>query len=152
VSLDLGWPLTDRMQLRVRAQDLNPSLVECLVDDLRLVAPANDGSLTVLASGALGSNIRLGMTAAPAALCFPLVALGRTAGTTYPGVGGTLFLDPNTTAVLPALVAAASGYGALDVTVPANPVLVGLPLSFQAATVQGSAVAFGGNAVDVTLQ
>jgi hypothetical protein len=152
VAIDLGAPLSAQMRIRVRAQDLAPSLVECLVDDFAIHGVVADGDISAASSGALGSSIRLGMNAAPGALCFGLAAAVRTAGTNFPGIGGTLFLDPTGALALPALVASAGGHAGTDVAIPNLPSLAGLTFHWQLATLQASAIAFGGNVVSVTLR
>lgn len=152
LRLDLGAPLTDRMQLRVRAQDQNPSLVEALVDGFELHGVAADGAATLLGSGALGSELRLGLNAVAGTLLFPLGALARGAGVTFPGVQGALLLDPATLVVLPARVADAGGHAGLDLALPAQPGLVGLQVHFQTLRALAGGAAFGDHAVAATLR
>ncbi|HLQ37555.1 MAG TPA: M14 family metallopeptidase, partial [Planctomycetota bacterium] len=152
IALDLGAPLTAQMRLRVRAQDQLDSLVECLVDGLRLRGVAADGSVTLLSNGALGSSVRGGMTGPAGSLCFLLGSLAQTAGTTFPGVGGTLYLDPAFALVMPGVPADAAGHAATDVSIPNNPALTGATVYWQMASITPSAVAFGGNVTSVVLQ
>jgi hypothetical protein len=151
VDVDLGAPLTNQMRLRVRAQDLADSIVECQVDGLQLHGYALDGAVTLLGSGGLGTVVRAGMNAPPGAFCVLLTSPVLGVGTTFPGVGGTLLLDPNITFVLPGHVADSSGYAAMDIDIPANPALGGARFWFQQA-VLAATIAFGGNAPSVLLQ
>ena len=48
LELALPTPLTDEVVVRVRAQDLSPSLVEAAVDGFEVVAPVDDGAVTML--------------------------------------------------------------------------------------------------------
>ncbi|MCA8976052.1 MAG: hypothetical protein KDC98_15120, partial [Planctomycetes bacterium] len=116
--VDLGSPLTDRMQLRVRAEDLAPSLVECLIDDLEIDGFPSDGAITVLGSGAAATDVQVAMHAGPGEPCFALVAFATGPGTTYPGVAGTLLLDPATVMPLPFVIADATGRAAREVSLP----------------------------------
>lgn len=151
VAVDLGAPLSNRMRLRIRAQDLNPSLVECLIDDLQLRGTAPDGSVTLLGSGAFGTSLRLGFAGQPGALLLPLATPLLGPGTTFPGVGGALRLDAATVAALPLQLADAQGYAALDLAVPNLPALSGLPFHFQLLTFAAGTAAFGANTVGVQL-
>ncbi|MBK8101226.1 MAG: hypothetical protein IPK26_29445 [Planctomycetes bacterium] len=151
-TVELGTPLTDRMRLRFRAQDLNASLVECLIDGFRLEAVAADGAITALASGAQGSSLRLGIVGPPNSVAFALLAPAVTGGVTFPGIGGTLFVDAASAGVVGALLADAQGQAGADVAIPVNPVLSGVVFHAQAATLTATAAAFGPNVVAVTLQ
>lgn len=151
-TVPLGAPLTDRMRLRLRAQDLNPSLVECLVDGFRLEALVADGAVTVLGSGALGSALRFGVAGPANALCFVLLAPTVTTGQTFPGISGTLYADPTATGTLGALLADAAGHAGTDLVIPVNPALAGLVFHAQAATLTATNAAFGGNVVSIALR
>ena len=70
---------------------------------------------------------------------------------TFPGVGGTLLLDPASTAVLPGIVADSAGRAAVDLLLPVNAALSGATFYWQEASLQ-TGIAFGGNAVALTLQ
>jgi hypothetical protein len=152
LELPLGAPLTDRMRIRWRAQDLNPSLVECLVDDFAIKAPVANGSVTLLGSGVLGTVVEVAMHDVPGAACFPLAATALGPGVTFPGVGGVLLLDPAATTVLPLLVADSAGRAVFELALPAVPAFHGTVLYWQLASLSAAGLAFGGNSVAVTLQ
>ena len=151
LELSLPTPLSDQVVVRVRAQDLAPSLVEAAVDGFEVVAPVEDGAVTLLGSGALGTNLRVGMTGPPGGVLLPVGALGLGPGLTAPGVSGTMLLDPGTVALLPLQVLGGAAYAALDLPLPNQGSLIGVPVAFQAVVVDGGVVAFGGNAPVVTL-
>ncbi|MCA8953280.1 MAG: zinc carboxypeptidase, partial [Planctomycetes bacterium] len=152
LSLDLGVPLTDRMKLRVRAQDLNPSLVECLIDDLEIWGQLADGSITLLGSGAPGTNVEAAINATPNALCFALASFGTGPGQTYPGLGGALLLDPAAAIALPLVVADADGRAEREITLPGGGGFPGVVLHWQAVTFTASAGSFGPNRTALALQ
>ncbi|MBL8900819.1 MAG: zinc carboxypeptidase [Planctomycetes bacterium] len=146
MRLDLGTPLTDRMRLRVRAQDLSPSLVECLVDGFALEAPAADGALTLLGSGATGTSVRAGWLAPSGGFAALLGSTSRIPPLPLPGIGGALLLDPLALQTLASAPVPASARGALDLPIPADPLLVGLQYHLQLAWLSGASLSFGGNA------
>ncbi|MBM4060834.1 MAG: hypothetical protein FJ265_07030 [Planctomycetes bacterium] len=148
--VDLGAPLTDRMRLRVRAQDLAASLVECLVDDLEVHGVLADGSMTLLGSGGGGTQVQVAMHAAQSDLCFPLASFGTAPGLTYPGVGGSLLVDPATAMVLPFAVAGSNGRAATEVALPGG--FAGLVFHFQTAVFGAGGASFGPNRTALTLQ
>lgn len=150
VDLDLGAPLTATMQLRVRAQDLSPSLVECLVDDLVISGFPRNGAMTLLGSGAPSTTIQAAMHGPVGALLAPIVAFGSGPGTTFPGVAGTLLLDPGSAFLLPFVVADGDGRGVTTVALPPAG-FAGVVLHFQAG-VLGTNAMFGGNAQALVLQ
>jgi len=151
LEVELGAPLTDQMQLRVRAQDLAPSLVECLIDDWVIRGFPPDGAITVLGSGAPASDVQVAMHAQPGEMCFPLVAFAAGVGTTYPGVSGALLLDAASVLALPFVMAGPEGRAAREVALPAGGGFAGVQLHFQAA-VLGSGAAFGANTTVLVLQ
>lgn len=146
LRLDLGTPLTDRMRLRIRAQDLNPSLVECLVDGFALEAPAADGALTLLGSGATGTSVRAGWLAPSGGFAALLGSTSRIPPLSLPGIGGALLLEPSALQTLASAAVPASGRGALDLPIPADPLLLGLQYHLQLVWLSGASVSFGGNA------
>jgi hypothetical protein len=152
LELPLPTPLTDEVVVRVRAQDLAPSLVEAAVDGFEIVAPAPDGAVTLLGSGVLGTSLRVGMTGPAGGLVLPVGALGLGPGLTAPGVAGTLLLDPGTVALFPLQPMTASSFAAIELPLPVQGGLIGVPIAFQAVVVDGGSIAFGGNAPVVTLQ
>ena len=152
LELPLPTPLTDEVVFRIRAQDLSPSLVEAAVDGFEIVAPVDDGAVTLLGSGKLGTNLRVGMTGPVGGLLLPVGALGLGPGLTAPGVAGTLLLDPGTVALFPLEILGGTSYAALDLLLPNQGSLIGVPIAFQAIVVDGGLVAFGGNAPVVTLK
>ncbi|MFO1053873.1 MAG: M14 family metallopeptidase [Planctomycetota bacterium] len=151
LRLPLPAPITDRMRLRFRAQDLNASLVEALVDDFAVRGVAADGAVTVLSSGALGSHARIGFVGEVGAQVIPLVAFASGAPLNIPGIGGSLLLDPASIYAYPSLALPASGHAALELAIPANAALHGAVLHWQGlhAGSQGLALA---NATTLTLQ
>jgi len=151
LELPLPTPLTDEVMVRVRAQDLSPSLVEAAVDGFEIVAPAPDGAVAMLGSGQLGTSLRVGVTGPVGGAVLPVGALGLGPGLTAPGVAGTLFLDPATVALFPLQVLTSGPYAALDVALPNLGSLIGVQVAFQAVVVNNGAVAFGANAPVVTL-
>lgn len=152
LSIDLGTPLTTQMQLRVRAQDLSPSLVECLIDDLELHGQLADGSITLLASGASGTIVQVATNAEPGALCFMLAAFGTSPGTSFPGIGGTLLLDQASTIVLPFVTADAGGRAATEFALPGGAGFPGLVFHWQAAVFGAAGASFGPNRTFLLLQ
>lgn len=152
LELPLGAPLTDQMLVRVRAQDLAPSLVEAAIDGFEIVGAADEGAVTMLGSGELGKALRIGMNGPDGGLLLPVGALGLGPGLSAPGVAGTLLLDPGTVVLFPLHVVGASGYSAFDFAVPVQSGLIGVDIAFQAVVVANGLIAFGGNAPVVTLQ
>ncbi|MCR9248463.1 MAG: M14 family metallopeptidase [bacterium] len=149
VKLDLGT-LTAQMQVRVRAQDVAPSLVECLVDDLEISGYAMPGAMTTLGSGAPATNVQVAMHGQSGDLLFPLVAFRTGGPTTFPGVAGALLLESATVLALPFVVADITGRGATDVLLPPGG-FSGVSLHWQTA-VLGTTAAFGGNTTVTVLQ
>jgi hypothetical protein len=152
LSVDFGAPLTTRMQLRVRAQDLAPSLVECLIDDFEVHGQLPDGSITLLASGAPGTNVQVAISAEATSLCFTLASLGTIPGQSYPGVGGTLLVNPATALALPLTIADAGGRAAFELALPAGPGFPGLVFHLQCAVFGTGGAAFGPNRTALSLQ
>lgn len=152
VTVQLGAPLTSRMKLRVHAQDLTPSLVECLIDDFEVRGQVPDGSMTLLASGAPGTTVQAAMHAHAGDLCFPLASLGTSPGLSYPGIVGTLLLDPALAIGLPFAIADGSGRASIELLLPAGPGFAGLIFHWQTATLSSGIAAFGGNRTQLVLQ
>ncbi|MEO6595430.1 MAG: M14 family zinc carboxypeptidase [Planctomycetota bacterium] len=152
VELPLAAPLTQEVVLRVRAQDLFASTVEACIDGFELRAAARDGAMTLLGSGVLGTNLRIGMNGPNGALLLPVTALGLGPGLSAPGIGGTFLLDLATVALMPLQVFGSSGYAAIDLALPVQAGLVGVPIAFQSVLVTTGGIAFGGNAPSVTMQ
>ncbi len=152
LEIDLGAPLTDRMRLRVRAQDLNASLVEALIDQWELRGFAPDGALTVLGSGTLGSRVRLGLLAPPAAAIVPLGSAAPGGPVTFAGVQGALLLDPAGLVALPLQLADGNGHASHEIAIPNLPPLVGATFHFQQVFASGAVAAFGQNVQALTLR
>ncbi len=133
---------TDLMQLRFHAQDLNASLVEAAIDDLRIEGVTADGSITLLSSGAIGTSVRAGIAAPAGSTVWALFA-PNTGSQTIPGIGGTLELDLQSVVVIPSMTVGAQGYVATDITIPQNPSLRGLTLHWQALTNTAGSWSFG---------
>lgn len=152
VTVPLPAPLTNQVVLRIRAQDQFASTVEVLVDEFEVRGVAGNGAVTLLASGGLGTNLRVGLNAPAGSIAVPLGALGLGAATSIPGVGGSLLLDAATLVLLPPQVLGSSTFAALDVAVPNVAGLVGAQIAFQGAWLTATAISFGGNATSVVLQ
>jgi len=151
VTLDLGLPLTDQMRVRVFAQDQNPSLVECLIDDFSITGMIADGSITLLGSGELGTRVQIAMHDEPSSFCFTLASPATGAGTTFPGALGALLLDPASTVVLPAVQADPQGRAQRELSLPTNPALAGATFYWQQASLT-TEIRFGNNVVLLLLQ
>ncbi|MCC6672096.1 MAG: zinc carboxypeptidase [Planctomycetes bacterium] len=130
MEAELALPLTDKMRFKVRAQDLNASLVEGLIDDLSVEAVLPAASTTLLASGRLGTTAQLALNGQTGAQAFLLASAG-TADLPVPGVVGNLLLDPGTLLVLPGVAYGTGGRAALEFAIPNDPGLVGKSLYFQ---------------------
>jgi murein tripeptide amidase MpaA len=152
LELPLAAPLTTEMVVRVRAQDLSPSLVEAAIDGFEIIGAADDGAVTLLSSGVLGTDLRVGMNGPSGGLLLPVGALGLGPGLTAPGVAGTMLLDPNTVALFPLQIMTSSGYASFELPLPVQAGLIGVDLAFQTVVVANGAIAFGGNAPVVTLE
>lgn len=149
--LAIPAPLTATMRFRFRAQDLNASIVEALIDDFAIRGVANDGSITILSSGAIGTDIRAGFVGGAGAQVLPLISPFRAGGPiTIPGIGGSLLLEPSIILTLPALVLDASGRGTADVAIPNDAGLRGGVLHWQALHFGSGGPAFG-NATTLTM-
>ena len=152
LEVDLGTPLTATMQLKWRAQDLNPSLVELLVDDFVIRGQLADGALTLLGSGGPSTSVQVNMHAPTGQLCVPMASFGIGPATTFPGVQGALLLDQTSLFVFPYAIAGTGGRAAREVALPAGPGFAGLVFHWQAITLSASTAAFGGNTTTLTLR
>jgi hypothetical protein len=154
ITLPVPAPLTATMQLRIRAQDHFASTVEALVDGFEVRGAARHGAVTLLASGALGTSLRLGMNGPNGSILVPVGALALlpAPGVVVPGIAGALLLDPTTLVILAPQVPGSAGYAAIDVAVPNQPGLAGAQIAFQCAWLTASAIRLGDNAAIVTLQ
>jgi hypothetical protein len=130
------------VRLRWRAQDQDGSIVEALIDDVALEGVQADASLTLLSSGLLGTQARLGLTGQGGASVV-LLASGGTASLAIPGIQGNLLLAPAGLVVLPALPVGASGYVPVEVAIPNDPSLRNAVVYFQALHAAGTALRFG---------
>jgi len=151
VTLALPAPLTSQVVLRIRAQDQFASTVEALIDQFELRGAAGNGAVTLLGSGALGTNLRVGINAPNGSIAVPLGALALGPATSIPGVGGTLLLDASSLVLLAPQILGASAYAAVEIVVPNQPGLVGQMVAFQGAWLTATAISFGGNATHVIL-
>ncbi len=152
LELDLPAPLTASMRLRWRAQDLNPSLVELLVDDFAIRGQLPDGSITLLASGTAGTTVQVAMHAPAGELCVPMAAFATGPATSFPGVSGALLLDQGSLLVFPFAIAGGGGRAVREVALPAGPGFAGLVFHWQALTLNAAAAAFGTNTTTLTLR
>ncbi len=139
---EIPVPLTHEMRLRMRAQDLVPSTVEACLDDLRITGMQPDASTTILSSGTLGTDLRIGLCGQPAGQMLLLASLG-TADISIPGITGNLLLDPATLNSLPALGLDASGYAAHELPIPNDPRLRGTRVYFQSLQAAGATLRLG---------
>lgn len=152
LAIDLGTPLTAQMQVRVRAQDLAASLVECLVDDFEVWGAVPHGAITLLTSGGLATTVQAAMRANPGELCFAIASLATGPGQAYPGVGGLLWLDPTLALVRPFEVAAADGRAVSEFALPASGAFQGIVFHWQAAVFGAAGASFGPNRTATTLR
>lgn len=152
LELPLPPPLTNQMVVRVRAQDFSPSLVEACIDGFEIVGAGEDGAVTLLGSGKLGTSLRVGMNGPLGGLLLPIGALGLGPGLTAPGVAGQLLLDPSTVALFPLEILTSSEYVSFELPLPVQAGLIGVQVAFQSLVVANGSIAFGGNAPVVTLQ
>ena len=152
LELPIAAPLTTEMVVRVRAQDLSPSLVEASVDGFEIIGAADEGGVTLLGSGVLGTDLRIGMNGPDGGLLLPVGALGLGPGLSAPGVFGTLLLDPTTVALFPLHTMTTTGYSSFSLPLPVQAGLIGVDIAFQTVVVANGSIAFGGNAPVVTLQ
>lgn len=129
-TAEIPIALTSQMVFRWRAQDLNASLVEALVDDFAIEGLAADGALTLLASGAIGSSARVGLNGRNGAAGVPLLSTGI-ADLQIPGVNGRLLLDPSSLVFLPSVPFSTGGFTAFDLPIPNVPALRGNTLYLQ---------------------
>ncbi len=152
VTVPVSLPLGNAMRFRIRAQDLNASLVEACVDDFRVVGAALDGAATLLTSGRVGSTLRLGMSGQDGAVVYGVMSAGLLGSPlTLPGIDGTLQVDPALSLVAPGAALGSDRWAPLDVGVPNDPGLVGRAFHFQAVHVDGASARIG-NLQSVTLR
>jgi carboxypeptidase T len=149
--LTLPAPLTSQMRFRFRAQDLNASIVEALIDDLSIRGVAADGSLTILSSGAIGKALRVGVVGEAAAQLLPMISPFRAGGPiAVPGIGGQLLLEPSIILTLPTVGLDAAGRAAIDLSIPNDAGLRGAVLHWQGLHFGSAGPSFG-NATTLTL-
>ena len=142
-------PATNQMQLRfVTGDEPNNSIVEALVDDLRVTGYGTGDHLGIWGRPGLGSRLSFQLSGQAQTSWALLVSAAR-AQVPIPGVG-LLELDPTTLVTLPAGSTDPMGFGALDVTLPANPVLTGGQIHVQGLTF-GTSLALS-NAASFTVQ
>ncbi len=145
-------PLTDQMQFRFRVADDFPSLLEAAIDDFEIHGVTADANCTLLTSGILGTDLRLGYNGRDGAVGYPLLAFGLAAAPIpVPGFDGLLRLDPATMLGLGSTQFGSTGSATFDLQLPNDPGAVGLPLHFQVAQVDGANFRLG-NVQSVTLQ
>jgi Zinc carboxypeptidase len=151
VTLAVPAPLTDDMQLRIRAQDQFASTVEALVDQFEVRGAPADGAVTLLGSGTLGTSLRLGANGPVNSILVPLSALALGPSLPFPGIGGALMLDLGTLVTLAPQILGTSRYAAVEIAVPNVPGLVGQVIAFQGAWLTATSIQFGGNTQRITL-
>jgi hypothetical protein len=116
-----------------------------------LAGPAlRDGELILMASGAIGSAGRVGLLGTHGALSILLASPAR-ASTPIAGIAGALELDPAGLVAFPTRQFGTSGYLVTDFTVPADPLLVGQAIHWQALHARAGATPRLGNAATLVL-
>jgi hypothetical protein len=150
-SAEIPVPLTARMVFRFRAQDLNASLVEALIDDFALELVAADGSVTVQSSGLIGSLARVGLNSRSGTVGVPMLAAG-VADLAIPGISGRLLLDPASLLFLPGVSFSTEGYVGFDLPIPGSPPLRGTTLHLQQVVIAPPTGLHLGNRQSVTLR
>ena len=149
---DLGSPLTNDMQFRFVAQDLNPSLVEAAIDDFAIEGIVANGAVTQLASAALGTDARLGVTAPVGGFAWLLSGFAANNNQTFPGVSGSLLLPASGAGLVASGSVGTTGSMMTDVSIPNAPQLVGLTIYWQGAFAAGNQLGFGPNVQSMIIQ
>jgi murein tripeptide amidase MpaA len=139
----LNAPLTKQMRFRVRAQDLQASLVECLIDDFSIKGSNDNGNITVLSSGIPGSTLQIGMNGSANASAMIILGIALTTGISIPGIDGQLMLNPANTLLLTGYGFGASGFTPSDVQIPTLPGLPGKTFHLQALHITNTSARFG---------
>lgn len=122
---------TDAMRLRFVAQDdPNNSLVEALVDDLRVAVFDEGVRVNLYGRPALGADVRFNLSAAAGGNFTWYFSTG-TADLQVGQIDGKLLLDPGFMFPLFSSTVPGSGLSAVDLTMPADPVFSGLVLYLQ---------------------
>ncbi|MEE2886723.1 MAG: M14 family zinc carboxypeptidase [Planctomycetota bacterium] len=147
----LAPPLTRQMRFRVRAQDLQASLVECLIDDFEIRGSNDNGNITLLSSGVPGSTLQLGVNGSNGASATLLLGTTLIAGIPIPGIGGKLMVDPASTLLLTGYSFGASGFTPVDLKIPTLSGLPGKTFYWQALHIAGSRARFG-NVQTITIR
>jgi hypothetical protein len=130
-------PQTDRMRLRfVAGDDPNNSLVEALVDDLRIDLFDAEPRINLYGEPAADQDVRFGVSA-DAGSSFLWLFSGGTANLQVGQIQGPLLLDPGDLYELFSGTVPAGDLSAVDLTVPDDPALSGFVLYFQAFVNQG---------------
>ncbi len=142
LDLKLTGTMTDRVQFRFRAQDLSPSLVEALVDDLSIKGVVAPASTTVLGSGRRGTTLRFALQGARSGLGLLMLSLG-TANLQIPGVQGRLLIDPGTAFPLPAFAYGTQTRVSFDAGIPNDSSLLGKTFYMQQLLIRGTALRLG---------
>ena len=142
-SYEIPGTLTAQMRFKMRAQDLSPSLVEAAVDDFTIRGVTDDGNLTVMTSGVIGSTLQLGLNGSTGGMATVLLGAKKTAGISLPGIAGKLMLDPATTVILTGHGFGASGFTPVDMVIPNVPGLSGKTFYWQLLYAKGGTVQFG---------
>ena len=142
LDLKLTSTMTDKVQFRFRAQDLSPSLVEALVDDLAIKGVVAPASTTVLGSGRRGTTLRFALQGKRNGLGLLMLSLG-TANLQIPGVQGRLLIDPRTAFPLPAFAYGSRSTIGFDAGIPNDSSLLGKTFYMQQLLIQGTALQLG---------
>ena len=151
MSLDIPAPLTATMRFRIRAQDVvQASLVEALVDDLKIVGVTSPANISLLGGGQRGTSFRLAFHGVAGAAGLPLLST-TTQDLTLPGIGGSLKVGFAGLVVLPAFAYGTVGRVVLDGPIPNDAALVGVRFYWQQLLVNGSALTLG-NAASIRVQ
>ncbi|MCB9885108.1 MAG: hypothetical protein H6838_06420 [Planctomycetes bacterium] len=86
----------------------------------------------------LGSNVLSSVRGAPNVFFGSFAALGSSAGVSFPGVAGLYTLDPATTVTLRFGVLDAAGRSDLPAAIPTSPLLLSVPIHYQAGMIAGT--------------
>ncbi|MCA8969008.1 MAG: zinc carboxypeptidase [Planctomycetes bacterium] len=142
-SLDIPAPLTATMRFRFRAQDtIQASVVEALVDDLRIVGVTNPANMSLLGGGQRGSMLRLAFHGVSGAAGLPLLST-TTQDIAVPGIGGRLLVGFTGLVILPPFAYGTENRVVLDGPIPQDASLVGIRFYWQQLLVNGSSLQLG---------
>ncbi len=137
VSIPLdGLSPRGNLRFRFHAQDLSPSLVEALIDDLRIEGAAAPASMTLLGSGSRGTKVRFGLEGRVSGFAVVLIS-AATGALSLPGFDGKLLLSTSGLLVMPPLPFGTSKHLEFDLGIPNSPSLPGKTLYLQQLLIGG---------------